>query len=254
MGICQDLEMKLQDKTVIVTGGTRGIGRAISKAFAMEGANLVLNYYQNKAAAEETVKAIRNLERRVIAVKGDISIILDVEYLLTKTLEIFGRVDVLINNAGVNKEEDIFKISEEMWTRIIDVNLKGVFICSKVFGEYMLHDKSGCIVNIASIAGIQPLPRSHHYVASKSGVIGLTKSLAGSFAPYVRVNCVAPGYVETERWKTRTSVEQKEIIKMIPLNRPAKPLEIAKTVIFLTSDGTYITGQTVVIDGGLTLR
>ena len=240
--------MKLKNKVAIVTGSSRGIGKAIALAFAREGANVVVNYVRSEDEAKEVVKGIEALNSTGIAIKADISESKDVENMVNKVIEKFGRIDVLVNNAGIGAH--LLKGSDiEKWDKIMDVNLKGVFLCSQAVAKVMLKQKSGNIINISSIAGIEPGLSSLYYSISKAGVIMLTKCLALELAPYVRVNSIAPGYVKTPMMTRALSEE--EIVKSIPLGRLGTPEDIANVAIFLaSSDSDYITGQVIVVDGG----
>jgi len=241
----------LKGKVGVVTGASKGIGRAIAIALAQAGASVVVNYLQDIAAANETCAQITQLERLSLPLQCDVRIRADVEGLLQQTLSSFGRVDVLVNNAGIRARGDLWSINETDWDSIIATNLKGAFLCSQMFGEVLFSQRFGHIVNISSTAGIRPLGGSHHYVASKAGLIGLTKVLALTLAPYVTVNSIAPGLVKGSGNSQRT--EKDQLISRIPMGRMASAHEIASFVVFLVTDGTYITGQTIAIDGGLTI-
>lgn len=245
--------MKLEGKVAIITGASRGIGQAVAFSLAAEGAAIAVNFCQSAEEADQVVRALENQGARAIAVQADVAHRDQVSRLLEVALRVFGRADILVNNAGVTLGADLFEITDEAWDRVLDVNLKGTFLCCQVIGGFMFRECSGRIVNIASTAGIRPLPRSHHYVASKAGVIGLTRSLALTLAPYVTVNGVAPGFVETEAHRALDSTRRQDLLARIPVGRLATAAEVADVVRFLVCEGGYITGQTIVTDGGLTL-
>ncbi|MBI2953876.1 MAG: 3-oxoacyl-ACP reductase FabG [Chloroflexi bacterium] len=243
--------MKLRDKTAIVTGASHGIGRAIALILAREGANVLVNYDHAEDDARKVAQEITALGRRAIVFKADVSNVSQVDAMVAGALAEFRQIDILVNNAGLAIRAYLWELTEEKWDRVIDVQLKGTFLCSKAVAEVMMREGSGRIVNIASIRGITGSDKSMHYAASKAGVISLTKSLARELGPMVRVNAVAPGYIET-RLHAEISLEQRrEIIESTPLKRFGLPEDVAKAVLFLASDDSdFITGQTLVVDGG----
>lgn len=244
----------MKGKTVVVTGGDRGIGKAIAQAFAENGANIIINYHRDKVTAENTCSEFALMGNRAIPVKADIRVRKNVKQLLEVTLDCYGQIDVLVNNASVTNRAKLNTITDLQWNSVIDTNLKGTFLCSQIFGTKLQEQGSGSIINISSTAAIRPFPISHHYVSSKSGVIGLTKALALSFAPSVNVNAIAPGYVETESHTLLSEEEKNKLVTRIPLQRFASPEEVANLAVFLATDGKYITGQTIIIDGGLCIN
>lgn len=240
--------MRLKNKVAIVTGSSRGIGKAIALAFAREGAKVVVNYVRSEDKAKELVKRIEALNSMGMAIKADVSKPEEVENMVNRVREKFGRIDILVNNAGIGahlvKGSDI-----EKWDKIMDVNLKGVFLCCRAVAKVMLKQKSGSIINISSIGGIRAGISSLYYSVSKAGVIMLTKCLALELAPYVRVNSIAPGYIKTPMMARTLSEE--EIIKSIPLRRLGTPEDVANVAVFLaSSDSDHITGQVIAVDGG----
>lgn len=245
--------MKLKDRVAIVTGASRGIGRAVAEALSSEGAAVVVGFHEGIDSAQGVVQLINARGGLATAVRVDVAVRDEVTKLLAATLDGFGRVDVLVNNAGMTLGADLFDISDQAWDRVLEVNLKGTFLCCQIIGRQMLQQGFGRIVNIASTAGLSPFPSSHHYVASKAGVIGLTRALALSLAPHVTVNSVAPGFVETETRSALGGTRRQALLARIPLGRLATVVEVANTVRFLVCEGEYITGQTIVTDGGLTL-
>jgi len=245
--------MKLKGKIAVVTGAGQGIGRATAIELAKEGANLVVADV-NFDMAKETAGRIISLSRQALAIKVNVSDSKEVRKMVEETMSRFKRVDILVNNAGVLIPSRIEDLSEEDWDRVVDVNLKGTFLCSQAFGQYMIKQKSGVIINIASISGETPEPLAGAYSPSKAGIIALTQLLAMEWARYnIRVNAVCPGV-------TRTALEEKIYLtekamrkrsKLVPLKRMALPEEIARLVVFLASDdSSYITGETINIDGG----
>lgn len=242
---------RLKNKTAVITGGGKNIGKAISLALGREGANLIIGFHKDEIAAKDTCSEAKSFGCQAHYIQADIRKREDVQFMLHQTLKIFGKVDILINNASLIIPSLFQDIKDEDWESTIDTNLKGTFLCSQIFGTKLLEQQSGCIVNISSTAAFHPLPTSHHYVSSKAGIIGFTKALALTLAPYITVNTIAPGFVST---KTSISNRKKAILRQIPLGRFAVPDEIAKAVVFLVADGTYITGQTLIIDGGFCIN
>lgn len=243
--------MKLRDKTAIVTGAGHGIGRAIALLLAREGANVLVNYDHAERDALQVAQEISALGRKAIAFRADVSNRDEVDAMVARALSEFRQIDILINNAGLTIRARLWDLTEDKWDRVVDVNMKGTFLCSKAVAEVMIRQGGGVIVNIASIRGITGSDSSMHYAASKAGVIALTKSLARELAPIVRVNAVAPGYIETRLHANLTPEERRAIIEATPLKRFGLPEDIAKAVLFFASDDSdYVTGQTLVVDGG----
>jgi 3-oxoacyl-[acyl-carrier protein] reductase len=244
--------MKLQNKVAVVTGGSRGIGRATVLEFAKEGADIVIVYNKASKEADEVAASIKKLGREAIVVKCDVSNEEDVKEMARQTIDKFGRVDILVNNAGIVFDIPFKEKTVEQWRKTLDINLVGTFLCCKYFSPYMLKHKSGQIVNISSINGIDAVSASSmDYDASKAGMIAMTKSLAEELVPYVRVNTIAPGWVDTDinaglPKEYMASEAQKACLKRI-----ARPEEIAKVVLFLASDdASYITRSVITVDGG----
>ncbi|MBI4154443.1 SDR family oxidoreductase [Candidatus Woesearchaeota archaeon] len=242
--------MRFRDKVVIVTGSSRGIGKATAIEFAKEGAKVVVNYTKSGKKAGSVVKEINNLGSDGIAIKCDVSNEKEVKKMIEKTVKTFGRIDILINNAGIVFDVPFSKRTVDHWKKTLDVDLIGVFICSKYAAQHM--KAGGQIINISSTNGINAYhPDSIDYSAAKAGVINLTKSMAMELAPKIRVNCVAPGWVETEMNAKLPNSYIRDEIKKIYLKRFAKPHEIAKVILFLASeDASYMTGAVVTVDGG----
>jgi 3-oxoacyl-[acyl-carrier protein] reductase len=243
----------LQDKVAVVTGASRGIGKAIAIALASEGASVVVNYASSSAAAEAVVAEIEAMGGQAIALQADVSKPDQVDGLIAAVMEKWGRVDVLVNNAGITRDTLLLRMGLEEWQAVIDLNLTGVFLCTKAISKIMLKQKSGRIINIASVAGQMGNPGQANYSAAKAGVIGFTKTVAKELSTRrITVNAVAPGFIETDMTE---GLQADAILKFIPLGRYGKPEEIAGMVRFLAADpaAAYITGQTFNVDGGMVM-
>ena len=247
--------MKLEGKIALVTGGGRGIGKAISLALAREGVKVCVNYFHSKDAAEEAVKRIKEKGGEAISHKADVSKLEEVNGMVEELNKKFGRIDILINNAGLNIDKYLMIMNEEEWDKVIDVNLKGTFNCSKAVSRVMIGQKSGNIVNISSVSAISGTAGQTNYSAAKGGMISFTKSLARELAPFgIRVNVLAPGLIDTEMIKKMPKEMLDQVLEITPLKRVGTPEEVAKVVIFLVSEeADYITGQVIRIDGGLAM-
>ncbi|WP_083602512.1 3-oxoacyl-[acyl-carrier-protein] reductase [Hydrococcus rivularis] len=247
-------EKQLQDRVAIVTGASRGIGRAVALALAAQGAKVVVNYASSSTAADEVVKAIAQAGGEAIALQADVSKAQEVDNLIEQTLNKFGRIDILVNNAGITRDTLLLRMKPEDWQAVIDLNLTGVFLCTKAVSKTMIKQRSGRIINISSVAGQMGNPGQANYSAAKAGVIGFTKTVAKELASRgVTVNAVAPGFIETDMTSNLSNTE--EILKFIPLGRYGKPEEIAGMVRFLAADpaAAYITGQVFNVDGGMVM-
>ncbi len=243
----------LRDQVALVTGASRGIGRAIAQELAKLGASVVVNYANSSQAAEELVSEISAAGGNAIALKADVSSSEEVDTLVNTTLEKFNKIDILVNNAGITRDTLLLRMKPEDWQAVINLNLTGVFLCTRAVSKGMLKKRAGRIVNIASVAGQMGNPGQANYSAAKAGVIGLTKTLAKEFAPRgITVNAVSPGFIETDM---TSNIKSDEIIKAIPLGRYGKPEEIAGMVRFLAADtaAAYITGQVFNVDGGMVM-
>lgn len=240
-------------KTAIVTGGSRGIGRATAIELSKMGMNVAVIYCGNQAKAEETVAACKENGVEAIALKCDVKVKDEVEAAVAKVQETFGSVDVLVNNAGVTKDGLLLRMSEEDFDAVIDTNLKGCFLFSKSCSAIMMKQRSGKIINIASIVGLQGNAGQANYAASKAGIIGFTKSLAKELGSRgINVNAVAPGFVETDMTDVLSDKVKEAFLNMVPLKRTAKPEDIANAIGFLASEkADYITGQVLTVDGGM---
>ncbi len=249
--------MKLKGKTAVVTGSGRGIGREVALSLAREGANVVV-VSRNQKEIESVAKEIKALKVKALCVKTDVSSFKDVNLLVEKTMKEFGRIDILVNNAGIFESSLLSQMTEEQWDRMISVDLKGVFNCTRAVINHMIKQKYGKIVNISSIAGTAlGFPGSTHYSSSKAGIIGFTQSLAMEVAQHgINVNSIAPGVIKTSMVMNALSEKELEVFsKHIPVGRIGKPEDIANTALFLASDDSaYITGQTITVDGGLVIK
>jgi len=245
----------LSEKVVIVTGASRGIGRAISLALSREGADCAFTYASRKDLAESLTGEIEEMGRRVMSAQVDVRDYEGTKDFVDSVRETFGRLDILINNAGITRDKSLFMMSREEWKEVIDTDLTGVFNMTRACIITFLKQKSGNIVNISSSSGLHPLPGQTNYAAAKAGVIGFTKSLAKEVAPYnIRVNAVAPGFIETDMTGILNEKYRQKLLETIPAGRFGRPEEVARVVLFLCSDDSiYITGQTLEIDGGLGL-
>jgi 3-oxoacyl-[acyl-carrier protein] reductase len=238
-----------------VTGGSRGIGRAIALRLASEGANIVVNYHANAAAANEVAERVRAGGAEAQVVQADVAVAADVERLVAAAMDQFQRVDVLVNNAGITRDTLIMRMSEEDWDTVIDTNLKSAFLMTKAVLRPMLRQRGGRIVNITSIAGVMGNAGQANYSASKAGLIGLTRTTAREVASRgITCNAVAAGVIDTEIWAGVSEAAIEALLQMIPLNRKGTPEDVAEAVAFLASDAAaYITGQVLNVDGGLVM-
>lgn len=246
----------LEGKVAIVTGASRGIGRAIAVALASEGAKVVVNYASSASAAEAVVAEINGLDNgsEAIAVPADVSKEAEVDSLIKSAIDKWGRVDVLVNNAGITRDTLLLRMKLEDWQSVIDLNLTGVFLTSRAIAKIMLKQKSGRIINIASVSGLMGNAGQGNYSAAKAGVVGFTKTVAKELASRgITVNAVAPGFIATDMTADLKNIE--EILKFIPLGRYGQPEEIAGMVRFLAADpaAAYITGQVFNVDGGMVM-
>ncbi|AFY86018.1 3-oxoacyl-[acyl-carrier-protein] reductase [Chroococcidiopsis thermalis] len=248
----EDLQ-RLRQQVAIVTGASRGIGRAIALSLAAEGANVVVNYASSSSAAKEVVEEIEAAGGSAIAIPADVSDAAQVDTLVNTVVDKWKRIDVLINNAGITRDTLLLRMKPEDWQAVIDLNLTGVFLCTKAVSKIMLKQRSGRIINIASVAGQMGNPGQANYSAAKAGAIGFTKTVAKELASRgIIVNAVAPGFITTDM---TSNIDSEEILKYIPLSRYGKPEEVAGMVRFLAADPAagYITGQVFNVDGGMVM-
>ncbi len=245
----------LPNKVAVVTGGSRGIGRAIAIELAKRGASIIVNYNSNGKAAQEVVMEIMQAGGKAAALPGNVANVEDAQNLIKGAIEKFGQIDILVNNAGITKDMLIMMMSEESWDAVMDTNLKGTFNCAKAAVRFMMKARTGRIINITSVSGQIGNAGQTNYSASKAGQIGFTKALAREVASRnITVNAIAAGYVDTEIWANVPEEARDSFVKMIPLGRKGTPEEIAYAVAFLASDeAAYITGQTLAVDGGMAM-
>jgi 3-oxoacyl-[acyl-carrier protein] reductase len=244
--------VRLREKTALVTGGSRGIGRAIAVGLAMEGADVAVNYLNQSKAAEGIASQIRSLGRRAIAVQGDVSDLDSVEKMVDYIIQEFQHVDILVNNAGSISWRELSRVSKQQWHSIIETNLTGVFNCSKAILPSMIDQLFGKIINVSSVFAFHGHSGTVAYSAAKSGLVGFTRTLAKEVGPKgINVNALAPGYIMTDLTQQAPEREKEEIISTIPLRRAGLPADVASVAVFLASEeASYITGQIIYIDGG----
>ncbi|PKM92668.1 MAG: 3-oxoacyl-ACP reductase [Elusimicrobia bacterium HGW-Elusimicrobia-4] len=246
-------EQKLKDKVAIITGGAQGIGMAIAEKLADEGAKIVIVDVMEEAAkktAEEISKA-QNVE--TASLKVDVSSSIETEQMIKKTVEKFGKIDIMINNAGITRDNLLIRMSDDEWDKVISINLKGVFNCSKAAAKIMMKQRAGKIVNIASVVGLMGNAGQANYSASKGGVIALTKTMARELASRnINVNAVAPGFIKTAMTEKLPEDAKKKLTDLIPLTRLGNPSDVANIVAFLcTDESSYITGEVISVNGGM---
>ena len=244
--------MKLVGKVALVTGAAQGIGKAVALLLARNGADMVVSDI-NLEKAEETAKEVQTLGRKALAIKVDVAKLGDVEKMVEGILAQFGKVDILVNNAGIARDKLILRMTEEDWDAVLNINLKGTFNCTKAVVRHMSKQKSGKIVNIASVVGEMGNAGQGNYAASKAGVIGFTKTIAREFAQRgINVNAIAPGYIETPMTDALPEKAKEELKRLIPMDRLGRPEDVAEAVLFLVSEASsYITGQVLNVNGGI---
>jgi 3-oxoacyl-[acyl-carrier protein] reductase len=244
--------MDFANKTVVVTGAARGIGRSIAESFAALKANVVicdLDQQQVEAAAAE-------IGANAVGIKANVTSVADLEQLFDKVVEKFGRIDVLVNNAGITRDTLMIRMNEKDWDTVLDINLKGSFLATKLAAKIMMKQRSGRIISISSVVGLTGNAGQANYAASKAGLIGFTKSAAKELAARgITVNAVAPGFIQTEMTEAMTDAAKEAFLAQVPLKRPGLPQDVASAVMFFASDAaSYVTGQVMAVDGGLTMQ
>jgi 3-oxoacyl-[acyl-carrier protein] reductase len=246
-------ERHLEGKVAIVTGASRGIGRAIAERFAAEGARVVVNYVSGSSSAEKVVTSIVARGGDAIAVQADVSRSADVAALIAATLDRFGRIDILVNNAGIMVTKGVLETSEDDWDRTLDINLKGAYLCSKAVAPIMIRQEGGTIINMSSNSGLYhpSAMRFTEYVVSKAGLNGLTKALALALGPHVSVNAICPGWIRTDMLEMIDEDVQQRILDETALRRWGTPDDIASSAVFLASaEASFITGELLIVAGG----
>lgn len=245
----------LQGKHALVTGASRGIGRSIALELAKQGAHVAVNYAGSEDRAQAVVDEIIALGQKAFKVQADVSNEKSVKDMVKTVIDTFGSLDILVNNAGITKDNLLMRMKEADFDDVININLKGVFLCTKAVSRPMMKQRGGTIVNVASIVGVSGNPGQTNYVASKAGVIGMTKSVAKELASRnIRVNAVAPGFISTDMTDKLSDEQQEAMLDMIPLGKLGTPEDVAVVVRFLASDDAkYMTGQTIHIDGGMVM-
>mgnify|MGYP001330469074 FL=1 len=247
--------MASDGRVSLITGGSRGIGKAIALQLASQGVQVAVNYISNRTAADEVVKLIENQGVSAVAVQGDVTKRADVERIFTTTAETLGSVEILVNNAGIISDSLLMRMSDEDWDSVIDLDLRSIFLCTREAIRTMLRNKWGRIINIGSVVGLRGNSGQANYAAAKAGMVGFTQSIAKEVASRnITVNCVAPGYVETDIVEDLPVDLKQSIMDRVPVGRFGYPEEIAGMVGFLASEAaSYVTGQAIAVDGGLVI-
>ncbi len=247
--------MRFKNRTIIVTGSSRGLGKAIALAFAREGANIVVNYIKNVKAAKEVAKSIEKIGNSSLVIKANVAEYKQVEKLVEQTLDEFGKIDVLINNTGVHNDSVVWKMNNEQWNKVIDVNLTGVFHCTRAVIGHMIEQEYGRIINMSSVVGQTGAFGTSNYSASKAGILGFTKGVAKEVAKKgVTVNAIALGYIDIGMGQRLSQDLKNILIQQTPIGRFGKPKEVAQTVMFFASEeASFITGQVINVNGGFYL-
>lgn len=247
--------MLLDGKVAIVTGGSRGIGRAVALELASAGAKVVVNYAGNVNAAQETKQMIEDRGSNALIVQADVSAAAAVDAMIKSALDSFGRIDILVNNAGITRDNLLMRMKEEDWDAVMNTNLKGIYTCTKAVSRVMMKQKSGKIINMTSVVGIIGNAGQANYAAAKAGVIGFTKSMAKELASRnITVNAIAPGFIDTDMTAVLTEQVKEDLASKVPLGRLGMPEDVASCALFLSSEAAkYITGQTINVDGGMVM-
>ena len=241
-------------KVALVTGSARGIGRAIAIALSMKDIDIIINYISRRDAAEEVVNEIKKRGKQVIAIKADVANYAEVESMVSQALQHFGKIDILVNSAGLHRGRKVHKLPIEDWDLVLNSHLKGAFYCCKLVIPSMLNERWGRIINISSFVGLTGWPGDTAYASAKSGMFGFTKSLAKEVAKDgITVNVIAPGFVETDMTAALSSKNRDMMVNLTPIGRPVLPEEVAELVVFLATGGDSITGAVIPVDGGITL-
>ena len=247
--------MHLGDKVALVTGASRGIGRAVAIRLAQAGADVIVNYAGSEAAAQETVDAIVALGRKAIKIQANVADAGQVAAMVEEAHKEFGHIDILVNNAGITKDGLLMRMKDEDWDAVMDINLKGTYLVTKAVSKIMMKQRSGSILNMTSVVGVMGNAGQTNYAASKAGVIGFTKSCAKEMASRgIRVNAIAPGFIHTEMTDVLSDKVKEAMVNEIPLGRMAEPEEVANVAVFLAAPfSNYVTGQVINVDGGMVM-
>jgi 3-oxoacyl-[acyl-carrier protein] reductase len=247
--------MHLDGKVALITGASRGIGRSVAIDLAKAGAKVVINYAGNVAAAQEAEQLIKAAGGEVLLIQGDVSNAEAVDTMVTQIMDQFGRIDILVNNAGITRDNLLMRMKEADWDAVMNINLKGIFNCTKAVSRIMMKQKSGKIINMTSVVGLTGNAGQANYAAAKAGVIGFTKSMAKELASRgITVNAIAPGFIATDMTAVLSEQIKSELVTKIPLGRLGSPEDISAAVLFLVSEAAnYITGQTLNVDGGMVM-
>lgn len=240
-------------ETVLVTGGSRGIGKEVALKFAKNGYDVIINYISDKTEVNKIEEEIKQYGTQCLMIKADVSKSEDVEKLVKQAIEKFGKIDVLVNNAGITKDNLLIRMSEEEFDKVIEINLKGTYLVTKAVTKYMMKKRKGSIVNLSSVVGVTGNAGQCNYSASKAGIIGFTKSIAKELASRnIRANAVAPGFIQTDMTEVLSETIKETIQNQIPLKRMGEAKEVAELIYFLGSEkSSYITGQVINVDGGM---
>lgn len=246
--------INLENQVAVVTGSSRGIGRAIAEELARAGADVVVNY--NKTPCDDLVAGIEAMGRKAVAIQADVSKTDDCKALVQAAMDNFGRIDILVNNAGITRDALILRMDESQWDDVMTTNLKSAFITCKLAAKYMMKARSGSVINVASVSGLLGLTGQANYAASKAGLIAFTKTLAREMAGRgVRANIIAPGFISSDMTAVLDDKMKEKILEEIPLKSYGEPLDIANAALYLASDlSRYVTGTVLVVDGGMTMR
>ena len=244
-----------EKKTVLVTGGSRGIGKEVALKYAENGYNIVINYVSSNTNVEELKKEFEQKGAEALILKADVTNTQEVENVVNKAIEKFGTIDVLVNNAGITKDNLLMRMTEEEFDKVININLKGTYVVTKAVIKYMMKKRCGSIINLSSVVGVAGNAGQCNYSASKAGIIGFTKSLAKELSSRnIRVNAVAPGFIQTDMTSVLSDSVKENINSQIPLKRMGSPIEVANVIYFLgNDDSSYITGQVINVDGGMVM-